>query len=282
MTSNVRITTICENKSPGGGLLGEHGLSMFLEVGDKRILFDTGSGLTLLPNAARLGINLGRLDAILLSHGHYDHTGGLLPLCKKFAAAPVYAHPDIFVPKYRSPGISPNEDAKYIGPPWSREDLEALGVQFHLQREPVDFGGGVMFTGEIPRLAEWTHPEPDLLRKTAEGFEVDPFFDDQALIVESPAGVVVVLGCTHTGLVNTLRHVVTLTGKKQIYALTGGTHLLNATVEQLAPIFEELKEFDLQFVAPCHCTGFGPTLAFQQAFGDKFVYHQAGSVFEFA
>ena len=149
MTTKVRITTVCENKSPGGGLLGEHGLSMFLEVGDKRILFDTGSGLTLLHNAAVLGIDLSRLDAVLLSHGHYDHTGGLQPLCQKVAVDNVYAHPDIFVPKYRSLNVPFKGNAKYIGPPWLREDLESLGVQFNLQREAVDLGGGVMLTGEV-------------------------------------------------------------------------------------------------------------------------------------
>ncbi len=281
MTGKVRLTTICDNKTPGRGLLGEHGLSIFLEAGERRFLFDTGTGQTLLHNAGVLGIDLSKLDAILLSHGHYDHTGGLLPLSEKVAPAPVYAHPDIFIPKYHALGIPVQENAKYIGPPWSREHLEGLGVQFHLQREPVDFGGGVMLTGEISRLPAWTHSEPGLQQKTSKGFRVDPFSDDQSLVVESSKGIVVVLGCAHAGLVNILQHVVTLTGKKHIYALLGGTHLLNASMEQLASIFEALEEFDLQVVAPCHCTGLRATFAFQQAFGDKFVFHQAGNIFEF-
>src|SRR5690554_1096340 len=96
----VKITTICENCAGGGNVLGEHGLAMLLEVGGKKILCDTGAGLTLVGNARALGVDLDDLDAVLLSHGHYDHTGGLAPLAKKTAALSVYAHPDIFGPKY--------------------------------------------------------------------------------------------------------------------------------------------------------------------------------------
>ena len=281
MTPKVKITTICENRAPGRGLLGEHGLAMFLEVGDRRILFDTGAGQTLPANADTLGIDLSRLEAIILSHGHYDHTGGLQPLCERNAVAPVYAHPDIFIPKYHLLKTPTGEDARYIGPPWSRQHLEELGVQFYLQREPVDLGGGITLTGEIPRSTGWENPEPGFLQKTAAGFREDLLYDDQALVVESPAGVIVVLGCAHAGLVNTLRHVVALTGKRHLYALLGGTHLFNASADRLASTLEALRDFDLQIIAPCHCTGIGATLAFCRAFGDKFVFHQAGSVFEF-
>jgi 7,8-dihydropterin-6-yl-methyl-4-(beta-D-ribofuranosyl)aminobenzene 5'-phosphate synthase len=281
MNSRVRITVICENRAPGGGVLGEHGLSVFLETGGRRILFDTGAGRTLLANAKILGVDLSRLDAVVLSHGHYDHTGGLQPLLGKTGAVPVYAHPDIFIPKYRRLGGSPEEEAAYIGPPWSRQALENLGAQFHLQREPFDLGGGAVITGEIPRPAGWKNPEPYFLQKTAAGFQPDLLYDDQALLVESPAGVVVILGCSHAGLLNTLRHVKTLSGKRRLYALLGGTHLLHASGEQLAGIMEAVREYDLQLVAPCHCTGILATLFFYRAFGEKFAFCQAGSILEF-
>ena len=281
MHSRVRITVICENRAPGGGLLGEHGLAVFLETGDHRILFDTGAGQTLLANAKILGVDLSRLDAVVLSHGHYDHTGGLQPLLEKTGAVPVYAHPDIFVPKYSRLGGGSGEEAAYIGPPWSRQTLENLGAEFHLQREPFELGGGAMISGEIVRPAGWKNPEPYFLQKTAAGFQADPINDDQALLVESPAGVIVILGCTHAGLLNTLRHIKSLVGKRRLYALLGGTHLLHASGEQLAGIMEAIREYDLQLVAPCHCTGILATLFFYQVYGKKFAFCQAGSVLEF-
>lgn len=281
MNSRVRITVICENRSPGGGLLGEHGLSIFLETGGQRILFDTGAGQTLLANAKIMGVDLSRLDAVVLSHGHYDHTGGLQPLLEKIGAVPVYAHPDIFIPKYRLLGGSAGKEAAYIGPPWSRQTLENLGAEFYLKQGPVDLGGGAMISGEIARPAGWKNPEPYFLQKTATGFQNDFLNDDQALLVESPAGIIVILGCTHAGLLNTLRHVKTLIGKRRLYALLGGTHLLNASGEELAGILEAVREYDLQLVAPCHCTGILATLFFYQAYGEKFTFCQAGSVLEF-
>jgi 7,8-dihydropterin-6-yl-methyl-4-(beta-D-ribofuranosyl)aminobenzene 5'-phosphate synthase len=282
MSPKVKITIICENRASGRGLLGEHGLAMFLEAGGRRILFDTGAGQTLLANAKILGIDLRSLDAIVLSHGHYDHTGGLQLLLEKIGAASVYAHPDIFIPKYRLVERNAGNGTVYIGLPWSRQSLEKLGAQFYLQRGPVDLGGGVMITGEIPRPAGWRNPEPYFLQKTAAGFQADLLDDDQALLVESPAGIIVLLGCAHAGLLNTLRHVTALTGKRRLYAVLGGTHLLNASQDRLARIMGALRDFDLQMVAPCHCTGMQATLAFYRAFGDKFTFCQAGSVLELA
>lgn len=282
MGLGLRITIICENRSPGGGLLGEHGLAVYLETNGRKILFDTGAGRTLLANAEILGLDFSSLDAIVLSHGHYDHTGGLQPLLEKIGTVSVYAHPDIFIPKYRLLEGRSDEQSEYIGLPWSRQSFEKQGAQFYLQREPVDLGAGVLISGEIPRPAGWENPEPYFLQKTASGFREDHLFDDQALLVDSPAGVVVILGCAHAGLLNTLRHVNSLIGKRQIYAVLGGTHLLNASGEQLTQIMEVLKGYHLQMVAPCHCTGIRATLEFYRAFGERFTFCQAGSVLALA
>lgn len=278
LPDEVKITTICENRAPYSGLLGEHGLAMLLETKGRRILLDTGAGATLAPNAAALGLDLSRLDAVVLSHGHYDHTGGLKWLLgvQVPATLAVQGHPDIFADKY-----SRRRDAapKYIGAPWKRSETEALGARFNLERGPVELGGGIFTTGEIPRLERAEKGETPFLTKEGDGFTEDRLLDDQALVVDSGAGPIVLLGCAHAGLIATLQHVLALTGKRRIYAVLGGTHLLNTSDEGIEQTIASLQQFGLEFIAPCHCTGYRAAAAMLKAFGKRFLDHQAGSVF---
>lgn len=279
ISAGVKITTICENRTPRAGLLGEHGLALLLEVKGQRILFDTGAGATLMDNAEALGVDLGRVDAVFLSHGHYDHTGGLKTLLKlnSFATLPLYAHPDIFARKYifregKAPG--------YIGIPWLRAELEALGAEFHLNRGPLLLGEGLWATGEIPRSSQTKPVKPLFLLKDGDSFTEDPLYDDQALVVESRAGLIVLLGCAHAGLIDTLKHILSVTGRSRIYAVLGGTHLLNMPDDRLSRTIAALRQLGLALIAPCHCSGIRATAALHQAFGKRCLEHQVGSIFK--
>ena len=277
MIPKVKITTLCENTAPDNGLIPEYGLAVVLERGDRRILFDTGSGYSLAPNAALLGIDLASLEAAVLSHGHQDHTGGLKNLLKKNSPLPIYAHPDIFNNYLYAHG----GEAAYVGPPWDKEYLQKLGARFHFSEEPVTLEAGLIITGQVPRTVEFEKQEPIFIRRTAAGFAQDEIYDDQSLVVESPQGTVVLLGCTHAGLINTLRYVTALTGKQQIYAVLGGMHLMNVSEQRLARTLDALDEFDIELMAPNHCTGSRATAAIRQKYGEKFRLNQAGSVFTF-
>jgi len=280
MFSGIKVTTLCENSVPfpGRGILGEHGLSMLLEVRGKRILFDTGAGLTLTRNARALNIDLTRLDAIVLSHGHYDHSGGLKELLQLTGSITVYAHPNIFTDKYH---LRKGHEPRKIGLPWPREELEGLGAHFHLERSPHEIGEGVMLTGEIPRPDSREKEDSGELcyRKPDGSFAEDPLDDDQALIVESSKGTIVLLGCAHAGLINTLRYASNLIGKRRIYACFGGTHLINASAERLDYTVKELNNYHLQKIAPCHCTGLRASFTLFQAYKERFIPHSAGTVF---
>ena len=278
--NEIKITTICENTASRGGLLGEHGLAVLLELQGQRFLFDTGAGETLLNNAKLLGLDLSSIDAVILSHGHYDHTGGLEAILKmkRGDTLPVYAHPAVFDQKYSQ---RRGQKPRYIGPPWERSEMEALGARFQLERGAQHLGEGILATGEIPRRAKAELPGPSFLVKGEQGFTEDQLLDDQALVMESDAGLIVLLGCAHAGVINTLEQVLALTGRSEIYALLGGMHLLHTPANLLEGIISRLKRYRLQLLAPCHCTGMQAGCALQAAFGEKWVEHQVGSVFTF-
>ncbi|MGI6615334.1 MAG: MBL fold metallo-hydrolase [Dethiobacteria bacterium] len=253
---------------------------MLLEARGQRILIDTGAGATLEKNAAALGVDLSRLDAVFLSHGHYDHTGGLEALLKmnRHSSLPVYGHPDIFDEKY---SLREGQEPRYIGIPRRRAELEALGADFKLSRGPQSPCEGISTTGEIPRVAAEKPPGPSFLLKKGNRFTEDLLRDDQAMVIESSAGLIVMLGCAHAGLVETLGHILFLKERGRICAVLGGTHLLHTPEKQLGSIIARLERFSLEMIAPCHCTGIGATCALRRAFGERCLEHRAGSVFEF-
>lgn len=276
--TKVKITTLCENSSPGFGLLPEYGLSMLLETRGRRFLFDTGSGASLTVNAQLLDIDLCTINTVVFSHGHYDHTGGLEKLLEINGSLQVYAHPDIFNKYLGSAGEKP----AYVGPPWTREYLQEQDVAFFPVEGPLELEKGLIITGPIPRIIEYEEQEPQFLRKNRQGFVHDQIYDDQALVIESSKGIVVLLGCTHAGLINTLHYVAGLTGTRKIHAVIGGTHLMNISESRLAYTLKDLRKFEIEKIAPCHCTGFRATVALHQAFFQQFYLNQAGSVFNFA
>jgi len=248
----LQITVLSDNTVTGRTVRGEHGLCFHIEMGDRRLLFDTGQGLVLAENAQALSIDLGAVDTVVLSHGHYDHTGGLSTLMKA-ARDPVaiHAHPDALQAKYhctasgaRSIGISPA----------SREALENPLAHLTLSREPEELAPGLWRTGEIPRHhAEETQTETFHL--DPEGQTVDPLLDDQSLFIETPQGTVVLLGCAHAGVIHILEHIQRLTDNRPIHTVMGGMHLGSATPERLDWVLARLHRIAPRRLMPMHCTG---------------------------
>jgi 7,8-dihydropterin-6-yl-methyl-4-(beta-D-ribofuranosyl)aminobenzene 5'-phosphate synthase len=204
MGKNIRIITLIEDTSFSDGLLAEHGLSFFIEYGDKRILFDTGQSDMLVQNAETLDINLAEVDAIILSHGHYDHTGGLPAVLDIACKATVYLHPAAIEPKYnrKASGV------KSIG--MSAPTKKALqNYDVIWTKEPFQIFQGVTITGQIPRVNDFEDVESDFfLDKNCRRNDV--LLDDQSLIIGSQKELVVIFGCAHDGVINTLRRIADL------------------------------------------------------------------------
>jgi len=272
----IKLTTLSENTASVPGLLAEWGLSILVEADNYKVLLDTGLGISAAYNAAILGIDLSAVDRIVLSHGHLDHTGGLqhvLNVMRK--KIEVIAHPDIWAAKY-SRTFSKKE--KYAGIPFVRDALESWRASFRLSQEPVWITDKIVTTGEIAMHTEYERIDRDLLVKEGGELRPDPLRDDLALVIKSQTGLIVVLGCGHRGMINTLHHAQKITGVEQIRMVVGGTHLLHASKKQMDLTIAELKRLDVQKIGVSHCTGPKAAAILFKEFGDKFFFNNAGNV----
>jgi 7,8-dihydropterin-6-yl-methyl-4-(beta-D-ribofuranosyl)aminobenzene 5'-phosphate synthase len=272
----IKLTTLSENTASRVGLLAEWGLSILIEVDGYKVLLDTGLGISAAYNAVILGIDLSKIDRIVLSHGHRDHTGGLRHVLNVMRREiEVIAHPDIWAAKY-SRTFSKQE--QYAGIPFAREALESWGASFRLTTEPVWITDKIVTTGEIPMHTEYEKIDRDLLVKEGGKLHPDPLRDDLALIIKTGIGLIVVLGCGHRGTINILHHARKITGVEKIHMVVGGTHLLHASRKQIDLTVTELKRLGVQKIGVSHCTGLPSAAVLVQEFGDNFFFNNTGDV----
>ena len=259
-------------------MLGEHGLGFWVEAGSRRVLFDTGQGMCLEHNARSLGIPLASADAIAISHGHYDHTGGLSQAVTAARRANVFAHPGAFRRNYAR---GDDGTARYIGIPLPDEDrVRQEAEQLVWTNRPTEICDGLFVTGEIPRITDFEDTGGAFFLD--EGCrEADPLEDDQAAFAETSAGTVVILGCAHAGVINTLRYVQTLTNNRSIHTVIGGMHLRDASPERMDKTVCELRRLDVQRLLPCHCTGFAAMNRLWNEFPGRCATCPVGAVVEF-
>lgn len=275
-----KVTVICENSVQTPlPVIGEHGLSFYIEGSDGATIFDTGQGLGFMHNMKILGKEIDSIDRVILSHGHYDHTGGLLPMLKeRDADTPVYLHPGAFNEKG---ALMPSGEVRHIGFQASREVYEAAGARFMEIRGFAKVTESITAVSEIPHPEGWRAWDTRLMRKKGDSISADPFEDDLSLLLETPSGPVVLLGCAHAGIIEILESISRETGYKSFHAVIGGTHLDSAPVEYVDWAADVIKKFMVQKVAVSHCTGFRVSARFSRIFGEKFINASVGRVFEF-
>lgn len=274
----IYLTTISENTAGIPFMLGEQGLSMLIDTGTSHILLDTGQSISVIHNIDALGIDTVKIDKIVLSHGHFDHTGGLRPLLLRMRRpVDVIAHPDVWAPKYNR---YPDRPPRYIGIPYLQRELESLGARFVLEREPVNLGANVVTTGEVPMITDFETIDPHLYVKDGDGYQLDAVLDDRSVIINTKAGLVVVLGCAHRGMINTLLYAQQLTGVKKIHLVIGGSHLIGASEERLWRTIAALQEMEVERLGLCHCTSLPVAAILAREFGAGFFFNSTGNRIE--
>ena len=216
----MKIKIISENTVHDGGLLAEHGLTIWFEYNGRKYLFDTGQGLVLLHNAEKMGIDFQNLDGVIISHDHDDHAGGLKQVLQHNPKLKVWAHPEI---------IDNHELIK-----------KSSGV-----KEPTEIREEIWLTGEIPVGVKIFKK-----KKYKEAAETE-----NSLYVKSEKGLIVLVGCSHPGIINVLDYIEEITDGEKIYAVIGGMHLINKDKQELIEIIDRMNESEIEKLYPMHCTG---------------------------
>lgn len=275
-----KVTVVCENSVQTPlPFVGEHGLSFCIEGDNGVTVFDTGQGLGFMHNMRLLGIEPGAIDRVIISHGHYDHTGGLLPLLKERRdKLPVYLHHAAFMEKG---ALLHSGDVRHIGFQVSREVYESEGAEFREISGAAKIDGSITAFSDIKRPDGWRAWDTRLMRSDDSGVIPDPFDDDLSLLIETPSGPVVLLGCAHAGIIEILDNISAETGYKGFHAIIGGTHLDSAPADYVDRAIESVKKFNVEIIAVSHCTGFRVACRFAGEFREKAVNASVGRVFEF-
>jgi len=280
----IRPPLAKEGKINADTFLAEHGFSVLVTVyqGENKhtILFDTGyTKVGVLHNMALLGVNIEEIEAIVLSHGHMDHTGTLHGILDKIPhTIPLVLHPGIFQhPRYtRRP-----DGAKSIWPRTVvKDDLNEKNVDIIESETPVFLADDmIMVTGEVERTTPFEKGMPNALMELNGELVQDPIIDDQAIAMKLKGkGLVVISGCAHAGIVNTLMFAQKTTGEQKVHAVLGGFHLSGPFFEKFHdPTVDALKKIDPDVLMPMHCTGWKAIHRFQKEFPESFVLNSVGS-----
>jgi 7,8-dihydropterin-6-yl-methyl-4-(beta-D-ribofuranosyl)aminobenzene 5'-phosphate synthase len=263
------ITVLVDNTAQNPDLYqAEHGLSYWIEYEGHNILFDTGAGDALMPNMKTLGLDPLKIDAVVISHGHYDHIGGLAQILMARSAAnrstPVFISPNAFI-THLSKKTAGMED---VGAPLESHAYIKMGAEFQFVEGQMRIFPGCMAICPIPRLTSFESPAPGLYTQLGGKFKADDMPDDLALVMRGAKGVSVVSGCAHSGVINLLRAAKKITGREPAY-FVGGTHLEKVDEEQRIETLAELTRWSNLIIASGHCTGFDVAVRLAQALGDE-------------
>jgi 7,8-dihydropterin-6-yl-methyl-4-(beta-D-ribofuranosyl)aminobenzene 5'-phosphate synthase len=250
----MKVSVLTDNRVKRDGYIAEHGLSIFIKHESSSILFDVGQTSAFCHNAGLLGIDLKKTDFIVLSHGHYDHCGGLIHFPTSDRNPKVYIHFDSFKKRYSA--RTANNDFREIGIPWSLENNPKMQVAIEYTFDYTQLFPGIHLISQIPSITDFEGIPKDFYSEDEDGKLVpDVIEDEQMLVIELDKGLAVFLGCSHAGVVNCLKHVQSRFPGKNIYSVVGGMHMGNVSPMRLDKTIQYMHDIDIQKIVPLHCTG---------------------------
>lgn len=272
----LKITLLVDNEA-AEGLEKEHGFAAWIEAGDRRILFDTGHHGAMQINAKKLGVDLTEADTLIISHGHRDHTGTMAEFLAENDKAEIYFANEIEFERY---WYTPDAN-EYSMPNAAKEAMAELPEsRKHSLKTAHYLAPGIGLTGPVPRLNNF-EDTGGIFHLDAEKGDVDHIEDDQSMWFETDDGLVILLGCCHSGLDNTINHIRKMSGMEKVKGVIGGMHLLQASDERLNKTFDILSSWKTDYLIPCHCTGMASAIKMREAIGDETVKHgHAGMVID--
>lgn len=269
----MKFAFLMENKTESSGVLAEHGLSIYIEAQGKKILFDAGASSLFADNAKKMDIDLEQIDTVVISHGHYDHTGGVPRFCEENKIAPIYVHENAFYENYslEADGSKSIDSIQWNDQQRAMIDpriIRTSGVQWITENIAV--------SGTIPKI-DGFEPTATFYRILPDQSVVEDSMDhEQILVIREPEGLYVFSGCSHRGVVPAIRYARGIFDGERIAVLVAGMHLMWADETMRKKVVDQIVKEDIDQVMPVHCTGINAICDLKMAIGDKCIVPAAG------
>jgi len=269
----MEILTLVENLAYQQGTLGEHGLSFLVKSGSRQILFDTGQSDLLVHNAKKLNIDLYAVDAVVISHGHYDHTGGLAAFFDINDHAPVWIKPEAFEDKLSVT----TGNSRFIG--IDKDVVQKYRERFCFLTEQMEVAPGLIVVPQVNHYYSFEQSSSAMMVHKESHTEVDSFDDELFMLYNHPEGLTVFAGCAHRGIANICRTAIDVTANPRIRLVLGGTHLKGASKGRIEKTVEAFGQMAVERYGLCHCTGLPAFMAFSDRFEEQVRYAHVGTHF---
>lgn len=275
--NRISFKFLVENKTDNAGMVAEHGLAIYIEADNKKILFDAGATDIIISNAKALGVDLSEVDLAVISHGHYDHTGGFPSFCDINDGAPIYVHKDAFRQSYGFENGKPEKES--CGILWSDSEKKLIETRLVLTDGPVFITDNIAITGTVPVSEKSSITENFYYRNEDGEWVVDDMSHEQCLVINQEEGLYVFSGCSHRGVVSAIEASKTMFPGKRIAVLVAGMHLYSANDDVRNDVIRQISDEEMDRVMPVHCTGIKAICELKALLGDKCIVATAGDVY---